>query len=102
MRTDSNPIAENNRCRYTVRLFVAGDAPNSRLAQENLQRFTAEAVERDFRIEVVDVMENPQLAMEHEIYITPALQILEPAPGSIVFGNLSDREALQALFRKKG
>ncbi len=91
----------NRNCiatRYMVRLFVAGDAPNSRVARENLRRLRERVGECEFDIEIIDVLKNPQAALEHGVYVTPALQIIEPGPGTLVFGNLSDHETLQTLF----
>ena len=83
---------------YKVRLFVAGDSPNSLIAKENLKAIQEQLKGRQFEVEVIDVMENPQTALENSIYLTPALQVISPGPGSIIFGNLSDRNALQTLF----
>ena len=83
--------------RCVVRLFVAGDAANSCIAKENLRRL-CEQLNHDIEAEVVDVLETPQVAIEHGIYVTPALQIVEPAPGGLIYGNLSDTEAVRRLL----
>jgi len=81
-----------------VRLFVAGDAPNSRLAKRNLRILRERSNGCIFEVEVVDVDADPQIALEHGIFVTPALQILRPPPGAMVFGNLSDHDTLLKLF----
>jgi hypothetical protein len=53
---------------------VARDAPNSCIARENLRRLKGSIAECDFGVEIVDVMENPQAALEHGVFVTPALQ----------------------------
>jgi len=96
-------VAESrSRSRYVVRLFVAGDAHNSRIARENLNQLRDLLNDTELSIQVIDVEENPQLAIEHSIYVTPALQIVEPKPPTLVYGNLRDKETLLALFEKSG
>ncbi len=84
---------------YSVRLFIAGDSPNSRIARENLQKIVRQANDCQFEIEIVDVLKNPQLALDHGVYITPALQILTPER-ILVFGNLNDEQTVRSLFTK--
>ncbi len=84
---------------YSVRLFIAGDSPNSRIARENLQNIVRQANECQFEIDIVDVLQNPQLALDHGVYITPALQILKPER-ILVFGNLNDEQTVRSLFSK--
>ena len=84
--------------RVVLRLFVAGDAPHSRMAKENLRRFRERAADCEFEVEVVNVLENPQIMLDLGIYLTPALQVIEPKPGGLVYGNLSDDETLRGLL----
>jgi circadian clock protein KaiB len=81
-----------------MRLFIAGNAPNSRLARENLQRLCQRLDGHEVKLEIVDVVKDPDSAVAHGIYVTPALQVIEPRPGALVFGNLSNLEALVSLF----
>ena len=83
---------------FFLKLFVAGAAINSRVARDNLEKLRARLPHCTFHIEVVDVFEDPQQALAHGVYLTPALQIIEPEPGGLVFGNLSDWTALRRLF----
>ena len=83
---------------YSVRLFVAGNALNSRIARENLGRLRNSDPEAFFEVEIVDVLEDSRKALDAGIYVTPALQVLKPEPGGIVYGNLSDLEALKGLL----
>lgn len=84
--------------RIALRLFIAGDAPNSRLAKENLRRFCERTAGIHFELDVIDVLDNPQVMLDYGIYLTPALQIIEPSPGRLIYGNLSNEEALQTLL----
>lgn len=84
--------------RYVLRLFVAGDAPNSRMAKANLQRFCERLAGADVEIQVIDVLVDPQAAVEQGVFLTPALQIVEPRPGRLVYGNLSDDDVLGSVL----
>ncbi|MBF0112211.1 MAG: hypothetical protein HQK74_05700 [Desulfamplus sp.] len=85
---------ETETIQYKLRLFVAGDAPNSRIARENLKSIQARICKSVSEIEVVDVMNEPEKALQYEIYVTPALQIIKSESITIIFGNLSDSDSL--------
>lgn len=84
--------------RYVLRLYVAGDAPNSRIARENLRRLQERLSHCAFEIEIVDVLARTDIALARGIFVTPALEVLAPAPGALIYGNLSQSEKLRALF----
>ncbi len=75
-----------------LRLYVAGGAPNSLRAVANLEAICAEYLKDGHRLEVVDVLQDPQRAMADGVLVTPSLNKLSPAPAAQVVGNLSDRQ----------
>jgi len=77
-------------------LYVAGGAPNSRLARRHLLQFLGESAARS--IEVVDVLEDPQRALRDNVLITPTLLKLSPPPIGRLVGNLSDPVLLESLL----
>lgn len=83
---------------YMLRLFVAGNATNSRIARENLQRLQAKHPEHEFEIEIIDLTLQPEVALEHGVFISPALQILGPVSRGIIYGNLSDDKVLEQFL----
>ena len=84
-----------------LRLYVAGGAPNSMRAIANLEAICAEYLKDGHKREVVDVLENPQLAMAEGVLVTPSLVKLSPLPAAQVVGNLSERnKVLLALGLK--
>lgn len=98
MPTKNHPH-DKQPVRYVMRLFIAGDAPNSRIARENLNRFQASFPEYEFVIEIIDLYTCPEKALEHSVFITPTLQVLEPRPGGMIYGNLSDEKMLERVLR---
>ena len=77
---------------YVLKLYVAGNTPNSVRALKILK----EILEQDFRgiyaLKVIDVVQNPQLAEEDKIMATPTLAKVLPPPVRKIVGDLSDRE----------
>lgn len=83
---------------FHLRLFIAGDEPNSRRAKENLDHFCHVHLNGDCEIETVDILNNYQLALSSKIYVTPALIIIDPKPQVTIYGNLNDeKKVLNAL-----
>lgn len=81
-----------------LRLYVVGDAPNSRAAIANLQALRSRHLPAQTEIEVVDLLSEPMRALEDRIVMTPTLLVLSTSPVRTVIGNLSDAgQVLDAL-----
>jgi circadian clock protein KaiB len=93
-----NPRGET----YVLRLFVAGDEPNSKLAKENVTRLCEGHLKGRHRIEIVDVFKDFQAALQNTVLVTPTLILLAPPPGVTIFGNLSDTQKVLAALRLTG
>jgi circadian clock protein KaiB len=79
---------------YELRLYLAGHSPRSVRAVENLRRTCEEYLPGRYRIELVDLLENPQLARGDEIIAVPTLVRKLPEPVRKIIGDLSDTEKL--------
>jgi circadian clock protein KaiB len=79
---------------YELRLYVAGNLPNSVLAETNLRRLCEERLQGRHALEIVDFLEQPERALGDGVLVTPTLLKLAPAPARTVIGTLSDRAAL--------
>jgi circadian clock protein KaiB len=77
---------------YELRLFVTGRTPQSQRAVENLWQICEETIPGRYQIEVIDVLERPQMAEEDKILATPTLVRRTPRPQRKIIGDLSDRE----------
>ncbi len=77
---------------YNLRLYVAGKTLKSVAALSNLQKICEEHLSGRYRIEVVDLLENPQLAAGDQILAVPTLVRRLPPPLKRIIGNLSDSE----------
>jgi circadian clock protein KaiB len=77
---------------WILRLYVAGQTPNSLAAFDNLKKICETHLEGCYRIEVIDLLKNPQLAKDHQIIAIPTLIRKLPTPVKKIIGNLSDTE----------
>ena len=77
---------------WVLRLYVAGVTPNSVAAFQNLKRICETHLKGKYRIEVIDLVENPTLAKGDQIVAVPSLVRSLPAPMKKVLGNLSNEE----------
>jgi circadian clock protein KaiB len=90
---------KGQRGRYLLRLFVAGNGPNSKQALANLHRICRERLNGRCTIETVDVVKNFEAAVKNNILVTPALVLVAPLPSVIVLGNLSDQQKVLLALR---
>ena len=78
--------------KYILRLYVTGQTANSTKAIENLKDILKNGLGDLYKLKVIDVVENPQLAEEDKILATPALVKALPPPVRKIIGDLSDKE----------
>lgn len=76
----------------TLRLYVAGQTPKSIAAFANLKVICEEHLAGRYRIEVIDLLENPQLARGDQILAIPTLVRKLPEPVRKIIGDLSNTE----------
>jgi circadian clock protein KaiB len=81
-----------------LRLYVAGNAPNSVRAIANARAICDEHFAAGHELEIVDLLEDPVRALADGIVVTPTLLRLLPLPAQRVVGSLSDlNQVLLAL-----
>jgi circadian clock protein KaiB len=78
--------------RWDLRLYVAGQTPRSLAALANLKSFCEEHLGGQYSIEVVDLVEHPELARRDNIVAIPTLVRTLPEPLRKIIGDLSDRQ----------
>jgi circadian clock protein KaiB len=77
---------------FELRLYVAGQTPKSVTALGNLKRMCEEHLAGKYRIEVIDLLEHPQLARGDQILAIPTLVRRLPSPIRKIIGDLSNTE----------
>lgn len=76
-----------------IRLYVAGDAPNSRAAITTLRSVITQARIR-VDLEIIDVLRDPEKGLRDGVLLTPMLVRIDPPPERRILGNLGDRAKL--------
>ncbi len=77
---------------WELRLYVAGQTPKSLTAFANLRKICEEHLAGKYRIEVIDLLENPTLARGDQILAIPTLVRKLPEPVRKIIGDLSNKE----------
>jgi len=77
---------------WELRLYVAGQTSKSMAAFSNLKKLCEEHLQGQYRIEVIDLLENPALAKGDQIFAIPTLVRKLPEPIKKIIGNLSNKE----------
>lgn len=77
---------------WELRLYVAGKTTRATAALANLQRICEEHLAGKYTIEVIDLLERPQLARGEQIIAIPTLERRLPEPVRKIIGDLSNTE----------
>ena len=90
-RRAAKPGAEKNNA-WNLRLYVAGQTSKSIAAIANLKRICEQYMEGHYTIEVIDLIQKPQLARNDQIVAIPTLIRKVPEPMRRIIGDLSATE----------
>jgi circadian clock protein KaiB len=85
---DNRPEGET----WELRLYIAGQTPKSVAALTNLRRYCEEHLQGRYRLEIIDLLVNPQLAEGDQILAIPTLVRKVPQPIRKIIGDLSGEE----------
>ncbi len=75
-----------------LRLYVTGKTPKSERAIANLKEICERDLKGLYELEIIDVLEQPQLAEDEKILATPTLIKDLPPPLKRIIGDLSNSE----------
>jgi circadian clock protein KaiB len=76
---------------YLLKLYVTGTSPRAEVAIANLRRICEQELGGEYELEIIDVLEHPQIAEDDKILATPTLIKQLPPPLRRVIGDLSDK-----------
>lgn len=85
-------MADADPGHYHLRLYVAGQTSRSLAAVANLKQVCEEHLAGRYDIEVIDLVQNPKLAVGDQILAIPTLVRRLPAPLKRIIGDLSNTE----------
>jgi circadian clock protein KaiB len=77
---------------YNLRLYVAGQTPKSMAAIANLKKLCDVHLPGRYKIDIIDLMQNPSLAQRDQIVAIPTLIRQLPEPIRRIIGDLSNTE----------
>ena len=86
--SESADLAES----WNMRLYIAGQTPKSLRALANLKKICEEYLAGKYHVEIIDLLENPQLASSDQILAIPTLIRHLPHPVRKIIGDLSNVE----------
>ena len=77
---------------WKLRLFVAGQTPKSIRAFANLKVLCEQHLKGRYQIEVIDLLEHPEMARGNQIVAIPTLEIKLPQQVQKIIGDLSNTD----------
>ena len=86
----------------TLRLYVSGAAPHSLRARSNLERICQQRFAGRHAIEIIDVLAEPQRALDDGILVTPTLVKAGPGARRVIIGNLEREDMVLAALEGDG
>ncbi|HXI69040.1 MAG TPA: circadian clock protein KaiB [Verrucomicrobiae bacterium] len=92
VKRNSVPAGSKPDKLWQLRLYVAGQTPKSLTAFANLKKICENHLKGRYRIEVIDLLEQPQLSKGDQIVAIPTLVRKLPVPVRKIIGDLSDTE----------
>ena len=92
MKTRTTPRKKPASEEWILRLYVAGQSLRSAAALRNLETICQEHLAGRYRIEVIDLLKQPQLARGDQIVAVPTLVRHLPPPMKKIIGDLSNQE----------
>ena len=83
-------LAGESKVHYEMRLFVAGSSPRSARAIRNILAICEEYLSGRYNLEVIDILQHPELVKAAQIVVIPSLLKTYPVPERRMIGDLSD------------
>ena len=77
---------------WDMLLYVTDWMPKCVVAYKNLNRICTEHLGGKYRIEVIDLWEDPKIAREQQIVAIPTLVKISPKPHKIMIGDFTDED----------
>lgn len=91
-KTAEKIVPEKKEFKWELRLYIAGNTTKSVTALNNLKKYCEEHLKGQYKIEVIDLLVNPQLAAGDQILAIPTLVRKVPVPIRKIIGDLSNEE----------
>jgi circadian clock protein KaiB len=80
--------------KFVLQLYITGDTVLSRKAITEVKKIVSDDLKDNYRLEIVDLLLNPEEAERYNIMVTPTLIRTHPKPKKKIIGDLSNKEKL--------
>lgn len=80
--------------KYLLKLYITGNSPRSQRAIANLLRICESELAKEYQVEIIDVLEQPQRAEDEKILVTPTLIKQLPPPLQRIIGDMSNTDTV--------
>ncbi len=85
-------VEENSKLNYVLRLYIAGNTPHSAEAIINIRNICEQHLKGRYKLEVIDIYQQPTLAKGEQIIAVPTLIKYLPVPLKKIIGDMSKSE----------
>ena len=86
---------------YVLSLFVSGILHNSVRAVRNIKTICEQHFKGNYKLEIIDIYLQPELAMREQIIVIPVMIIKLPLPERRIIGDLSDTDKVLEILKYK-
>ncbi|HBE20036.1 MAG TPA: thiol-disulfide isomerase [Cyanobacteria bacterium UBA11149] len=87
-------LAQRDNRHYYFRLYIAGMTPRSLRAIENIKKICDDYINGGYRLEIIDVYQQPGLGKKDNIVAVPTLVKILPTPLQRIVGDMSHTEEI--------
>jgi circadian clock protein KaiB len=98
VKIQTSPPATLNEI-YSFQLFVCGMSPKSMAAITNIKHLCDTYLKEKFKLEIIDLYKNPELAEKYQVIFSPLLIKQRPLPRKILTGTFSDPEKFKRILK---
>ncbi len=78
--------------KYILKLYITGQTSRSEKAISNLKEICEKDLSDKYTIKIIDVLQQPDLAEDEKIFVTPTLIKEIPPPIRRIIGDLSNKD----------
>jgi circadian clock protein KaiB len=92
------PLIESQNGKYVLRLYVAGNTPQSSRAITNIKTICQTHLKDRYTLKIVDLYEQQERGQDDQIIVVPTLIKQWPLPERRLIGDLSQTERVLAAL----
>lgn len=95
LRQDFDNQHKLKQDKWIFELYIAGMTPHTITAIANLKEFCKKFLPEGYEVTVIDLINQPQLACEKQIFAIPTLIKISPEPVCRSIGDISNPDSLR-------